>query len=255
MKNFGNSGPKQKITDEKKEHDLYFSKALVYLMKINNAVNKDTAAKLNISPQRLSDIKGGASIHEVLKYRICSLFNLSYDKVYTIGFNIANNKAPEDFSSSHLAWDPQDNDKGDFLKIPFSDNLTLSPEGGPFIPITHNVENTPVVVYSKAIKRSSSKGLQAFKITDKTLDPVISPNSLIIVDTELNNPYLIKNNHIYVVCIDLLKKDCSPFFLTTAEPQRSIIVYSPNYERYPPIFRKIENIQVVGLVIWSQKEF
>jgi hypothetical protein len=53
----------------------------------------------------------------------------------------------------------------------------------------------------------------------------------------------------------LQKGECAVKYLRWGERNRSIVIYSPDSTGYQAIVRRLDEIQLIGRVIWAWREF
>jgi hypothetical protein len=213
------------------------------------------ARKIGIHPDTLSELKSGKRSSLEHRLKVANVLGYYFERFLAIGENILSGRDPFDFTHSRLAWSAEDLDDGDFIKVPFSDNMKISAGSGGTIPITNDVDSSPVIIYKNNIESHSSEGLRAFRVGGDSMEPIIAEGGLVVVDTKFDNPQGIVNGHIYVLCYDLDDGECQVKYLRWGKKNDTIIIYSPNHVVYPPKIKTLEEIQLIGPVIWSWRNF
>jgi hypothetical protein len=177
-----------------------------------------------------------------------------YENFLDIGRAILNGKAPD---LSELQWDGMTGDElreRGFITVPFSDNMKLAAGSGGTIPITDSVERSKIIIHGPSLKRTTSRHLQAFRVGGDSMEPVIAEGGIVLADTSDNVPERLREGKIYVICWDLREGECAVKYLSWAKKKESVLITSPDIRAYPPIVRALEDIQLIGRVIWSWRE-
>jgi hypothetical protein len=145
-------------------------------------------------------------------------------------------------------------DRG-FITVPFSDNMKLAAGSGGVIPITEDINTSNIVIHGPSLGRITSRNLQAFRVGGDSMEPVIAQNGIVLADISENSSERIKSGKIYVLCWDMQEQECAVKFVTLGNDGKTIVLTSPNYEVYPPITRRLSEVQIIGRVIWAWREF
>jgi phage repressor protein C with HTH and peptisase S24 domain len=141
-----------------------------------------------------------------------------------------------------------------FISVPFSEDLRLDAGRGGTIPVTSGADTSPVIVHGPSLRRHTARNLQAFRVGGDSMEPVIAENGIVLADLSVNRPGLIKDGNIYVVCWELQEGICSVKYLSWGEKGRSVVISSQNSAVYESLVKRVDEIQIIGHVIWSWRE-
>jgi phage repressor protein C with HTH and peptisase S24 domain len=83
------------------------------------------------------------------------------------------------------------------------------------------------------------------------MEPIIAQGGIVLADLDDNQPSRLKEGHIYVLCWDLQEQECAVKYLWWAERGKSVLIVSPNQEAHNPLVRRLEDVVLIGRVIWS----
>ena len=265
------------IMYEEEDIDQIFRLALGYYQK-NHKNQRRYSIYLGLSQDHLGKLlKGGKNASDKLKRRLAGTLGYhgrSFENFLDIGRAILAGKDPAEakpdgdrFSSlgNKALIDHEDGDPYEvvaeealrtmgFIAVPFSDNMRLSASGEGTIDITEAINSTPVVVYGPALGRRYPRELRAFRVDGDSMEPLIGEGGLVIADLADNDPDNLKEGRIYVLCWDLLDGECAVKVLRWAERGRSLLIMSPDQYLHPPLVKSIDDVRLVGRVIWSWRE-
>ena len=87
------------------------------------------------------------------------------------------------------------------------------------------------------------------------MEPLISEGGIVVADISERDPRRLKDGKIYVLCWELLEGECAVKFVRWGEKGKSVVISSPSNELYPPIVRLVEDVSLIGRVIWAWREF
>jgi phage repressor protein C with HTH and peptisase S24 domain len=142
-----------------------------------------------------------------------------------------------------------------FITVPFSDNMKLSAgSGGTIVDVTDDADASTVIVHGPSLRRTSSRNLQAFRVGGDSMEPIIAQNGIIIADLSENDPGRLKEGKIYVLCYDLLDGECSVKYLHWAERNRLLAISSPDESRHRPVYKRLDEVVLIGRAIWAWRE-
>jgi transcriptional regulator with XRE-family HTH domain len=225
--------------------------------------NRKLSKIANISESYLSMIiKGERTGSESNRRAISNALGYDYDDFLLRGEVLLDGKDPMD-EMAILGYNPNRGyglgtdelrERG-FITVPFSDNMKLAAgSGGTVIDVTEDADASTIVVHGPSLRRTSSRNLQAFRVGGDSMEPVIAQNGIVLVDTSDNNPYKIKPGKIYVLCWELTEGECAVKYLSLTENQNYVLISSPDIYLHPPFVKRIEDIQLIGRVIWSWRD-
>ncbi|MDR1578113.1 MAG: LexA family transcriptional regulator [Deltaproteobacteria bacterium] len=234
--------------------DKIFSESLKYFVQQERS-QRSFAAKVGISAPYLNDLLNGRRYGEdQTKRKIASALGYPdrrYEDFLDIGRIILNgNSVPESDKYSGLG-DEALRIRG-FLPLNFSEQLVLGPDN--FIQITDDVRKSHVVIHGPSLRRSTSIGLQAFKAPDDSMEPLIAKGGVVVADLTQNSPESLKEGQIYIVCLEKETGQCTVKYLGWAEKNKAILVCSEN-RKHKTMVRRLEDLLIVGRVIWSSRTF
>jgi len=145
-----------------------------------------------------------------------------------------------------------------FMKVDFSDNMKLAAGSGGrvHIPVTEPAENSKVVIHRASLGRGTyhAHQLQAFRVGGDSMEPLIAEGGIVLADLTQNELRSIKEGNIYVLCWDLLDGECAVKYLRWAKKNQFLSIESENAKAFPPVFRDVEDVKLIGRVIWSWRE-
>ena len=180
-----------------------------------------------------------------------------YEAFLNIGRNILAKRDP--FSGGPATPSDEDLAAQGFMKVDFSDNMKLAAGGGGRIEVTEPAENSKVIVHRASLGRGTyrPKQLQAFRVGGDSMEPIIAKGGIVLADItpREKDPRNIKEGAIYVLCWDLRDGECALKYLRWAKKGRLLSIESEDSKRFKPVFREIDEVQLVGRVIWAWREF
>ena len=114
----------------------------------------------------------------------------------------------------------------------------------------------PVVAFHlPGMAADSSRSLMAFTVRDDSMEPVIPVGAVVIADLDDNDPNRIEDCRAYVVCLEPENGACGVRFLRRPYKGDSVIAFSPDGSRHPPVSRALDQLRVRGGVILSCRLF
>jgi hypothetical protein len=236
-----------------------FLNALLYKLKDCKRGDKSALAKKAglRTPTILSDILRGDYSPEESRRAIANALGYGYEEFLDIGRRVRDGKDPEpeedDFSIIGLSQEEL-RERG-FISVPFSEDLRLDAGRGGTIPVTSDADVSPVIVHGPSLGRRTARNLQAFRVGGDSMEPVIAAGGIVMADLSENNPMNLKQDKIYVLCIDMQDGICAVKYLRWGVKGESVIISSHDSQQYGPISRSLEEIQLIGRVIWAWREF
>lgn len=85
------------------------------------------------------------------------------------------------------------------------------------------------------------------------MDPKIEEGNIVLVDLTQNNINAIKDDKIYVICWDFSDGECAVKYLRWVEKGKILSIESAN-QFYKPIFRRVNEVKLIGQVLWSWRD-
>jgi transcriptional regulator with XRE-family HTH domain len=237
------------MSTEKIITDDYFLEALLYVMKAKGLNQAQLSEITKIPAGRINEyVHGKRAPKRDVQVRIARA--LDYDLLDFL--NLATPKRPE----PRLLETDELTSRG-FLGVPYSKNMKLAAGGGGTIPITDDEDSTPVVVYGPALGRRNAKNLQAYKVGGDSMDPIIAEGGIVVADQAEyhRDPQHIHEGGIYVLCWDRSDGECAVKYLRWAKKDQILSIESENSKAFPPVFKDIEDVVLIGRVIWAWREF
>lgn len=229
-----------------------FRAALIDLIGDRRGAQAQLARASGVHPPYLNGIiKGAKPGSDEVRRRLADVLGFpgrKYEQFLDIGRAILARQPRPRFEPRFLSGDEM-SERG-FFTVPFSDNMRLAAGGGGTIPITDDDENSNVIVHGPSLGRRSARGLQAFRVGGDSMEPLIAEDGIVMVDTLLNDLRHLKEGGIYVLCWDLSDGECAVKRLRWAEKPRLLSIESVD-PFYPPVFKEVDDIVLIGQVIWS----
>jgi hypothetical protein len=178
----------------------------------------------------------------------------NYEDFLRIGRNILAGRDPD---SGNPALPPDEvlAEQG-FMKVDFSDHMKLAAGGGGRIPITEPAENSKVIVHRASLGKGTyrPKQLQAFRVGGDSMEPLIAGGGIVLADITDNNLTALKEGSIYVLCWDLYDGECAVKYLSWAQKDKFLSIESEDSRRYKPVIKGVDEVKLIGRVIWSWRE-
>lgn len=143
----------------------------------------------------------------------------------------------------------------DFFRVPYSENMRLASGSGGVIPVTNEVENSPVMIHGPTVGRKTPWGLRAFGVDDEAMEPTLVRGGFILVDLKQNDYRRIRNNDLYVVCCDFVEGLGVVRQMEWAGRERDRLALKVANDRYPTLYRHPREIRVLGRVLWTWRHF
>ncbi|MDR2142390.1 MAG: hypothetical protein LBR11_11510 [Deltaproteobacteria bacterium] len=237
-----------------KSIDKIFSESLKYFVQQERS-QRSFAAKVGISAPYLNDLLNGRRYGEdQTKRKIATALGYPdrhYEDFLDIGRIILNGSSvPENEKFGGLG-DEALRIRG-FLPINYSDHLALGQDN--VIQVTEDVRRSHVVVHGPSLRRSTSAGLQAFKVPDDSMEPIIAKGGVIVTDMTQNSPENLKEGQVYVVCLDWESRLCTVRYLSWAEKSKTILVCAEN-RKHKTLVRQLDDLKIIGKVILGTRSF
>jgi phage repressor protein C with HTH and peptisase S24 domain len=132
--------------------------------------------------------------------------------------------------------------------------MRLAAGSGGTIDITDDIGTSTIVIHAPSIGRTSSRNLQAFRVGGDSMEPEIAQGGIVLADISENNLGRLKEGKIYVLCWEIYEGECAVKYLSWAERDRSVLITSPDNRLHRPIIKHVNEIQLIGRVIWSWRE-
>ncbi|MDR1871705.1 MAG: LexA family transcriptional regulator [Deltaproteobacteria bacterium] len=237
-----------------KSIDKIFAETLKYFVQQERS-QRSFAAKVGISAPYLNDLLNGRRYGEdQTKRKIASALGYpdrQYEDFLDIGRLIVNGDVSLDSEGQAVINEDVLRVRG-FLPINYSERMLLGPDN--VIQITEDYRHTHVVVHGPTLRRSTALGLQAFRVPDDGMEPIIPKNSLIVADLTVNNLDHIKEGQVYVVCLDRDSRQCFLKYLSWGEKDKLILACSEN-RKHRTVAAYVEDVTLVGRVIMGIRNF
>ncbi|MDR1083932.1 MAG: LexA family transcriptional regulator [Deltaproteobacteria bacterium] len=238
-----------------KSIDKIFCESLKYFVRQEKS-QKSFAAKVGISAPYLNDMLSGRRYGEdQTKRKIAAAVGFPdrhYEEFLDIGrLIIKGDQCPE--AADFTAIGDNALQKRGFFTVVYSDSMDLGPDNG--IKVTNNTRTTHVIIHGPSCNRTSSSGLQAFKVLDDYMAPVIPKKSDVIVDLTLNEPEKNKDSKVYLVCLDKKFGLCTLRYLSWVDSSYKTLLVAAENRKYKTGVFCLEDIKIVGRVILSQSFF
>jgi hypothetical protein len=192
---------------------------------------------------------------ETIRRKIAHVLGYNYENFLDRGRAIIEGKNPDSLDEDPDGLTGDELRERGFITVPFSDNMKLAAGSGGTIPITDDVGRSKIIVHAQSLGRTSHRNLQAFMVGGDSMEPLIAQGGIVLADISENQPQRLKEGKIYVLCWDIQEGECAVKFIRWAERNKSVIISSPSNELYPPIVRKIDEINLIGRVIWAWRDF
>jgi hypothetical protein len=238
-----------------KSIDKIFSESLKYFVRQEKS-QKSFAAKVGIPAPYLNDLLSGRRYGEdQTKRKIAAAVGFPdrhFEEFLDIGrLIIDGDQCPE--VTGFTAIGDNALQKRGFFTVVYSDSMVLEPDNG--IKVTNNTRTTHIVIHGPSCNRTSSSGLQAFKVLDDSMAPVITKKSDVIVDLTLNEPEKIKDSKVYLVCLDKKSRLCTLRYISWVDENDKTLLVTPENRNYKTEMFCLEDIKIVGQVILNQSIF
>lgn len=209
---------------------------------------KELAEQIDISVPYINDLFRGRKVgQESVRRRIALALGYSdYEAFLDIGRKELGQKPlrqPNDPGGSTM-------NSGDFVVLPYSDHMRLGDALEKTMDIIKDRNFSPVAIYGPTLGGCDSKNLQAFLVNKDTMEPIISPGSIVVADLTCNEPCQINEGGIYILRTEPGPGECSIHHLSWVEKGFFLAIESPN-PSYQTIYRHLNEIHLVGQVIWS----
>lgn len=234
--------------------DSIFRAAMLSLMGTKRGDQIKLARKADVHPPYLNRIVNGGNGSDDVYRKIAAALGYpgrQYEDFLDIGRAIVDGRPVPEPPCDYLS-NSELNDRG-FIAVPFSADMKLAAGCGGTIPYTDDERSSPVIIHGPTLKRRNARGLQAFQVGGDSMEPVIAAGGLVIADTSQNDLRQIKDGALYVLCWDLHDGECAVKILRWAEKGRLLSIESAN-PFYAPVFKSVDDIILVGRVIWSCRE-
>lgn len=209
---------------------------------------KELAENIDISIPYINDlIRGRKTGQESVRRRIAEALGYNdYEAFLDIGRKELGQKTlrPTNGQEGTAINSP------DFLVVPYSDHMILNDEPVKTIEITKDRNSSPVAIFRPTLGRCNPVNLQAFLLKKDNMEPIISRGSIVVADLTENDPGKIKEGEIYILRGLPGPGECSVNHLNWVEKNNYLAIESPNLS-YQTMYRHLNEIHLVGQVIWS----
>lgn len=148
-----------------------------------------------------------------------------------------------------------DESLADFFRVPFSASLSLSPGSSGIIPVTLDIENSPIMLHGPTIGQANPWGLRAFKMDDASMEPLIGLGSIIVVDLKQNDYRKIQNGEIYLVSCDIEEKTALVRQFEWAGEEHDRLALKAGNKHSATVYRHPRDMRVLGRVLSAWRQF
>ncbi|MDR1295808.1 MAG: hypothetical protein LBO05_00200 [Deltaproteobacteria bacterium] len=200
-------------------------------------------------------LNGKVGGSETTKRKITTALGYMYDDFLARGQAIVEGRDPDSVDEIWAEHMGDDLRERGFTPVQYSDNMRLKEGSGGIIPVTDSYASTKVVVHAPSLGCLTGSNLQAFRVGDGSMEPLIAEGSVVMADLTENDIGGLKEGKIYIVCPETQKGECVVKFIRWAEKDRSIILSSQNSDLHPPFMRPVDGVLLVGRVIFAWREF
>jgi phage repressor protein C with HTH and peptisase S24 domain len=97
--------------------------------------------------------------------------------------------------------------------------------------------------------------MQAFRVGGDSMEPLIAQDGIVMVDVSKNDITDLDEGEIYVLCWDISTEECAVKRLKWADWGSLLAIESADPNAYETIYRRPEDVVLVGKVIWTWREF
>ncbi|MDR1084959.1 MAG: LexA family transcriptional regulator [Deltaproteobacteria bacterium] len=237
-----------------KSIDKIFSESLKYFVQQERS-QRSFAAKVGISAPYLNDLLNGRRYGEdQTKRKIATALGYPdrhYEDFLDIGRIILNGSPVPETDKFAGLGDEALRIRG-FLPLNYSDQMILGPDN--LIQVTDDVRRSHVVIHGPSLRRSTSSGLQAFRVPDDSMEQVIAKNSTIVADLAQNDPENLRDGHSYIICLEKDTGQCTIKYLSWAEKNKTLLICAEN-RKYKSLVRNLEDVKIVGRIIMAYRPF
>jgi len=213
---------------------------------------KELAELVDISIPYLNDLyRGRKNGQEPVRRRIASALGYEdYETFLDVG-RLELGLAP--LRAVHEKLRGTDDRAAEFFKAPFSDNMLLSGMSPNLsIAVTSDEKRSPVMVHGPSLGVASARGLQAFRVEDDAMEPMIGYGGIVLADLTRNDPASLREGDLYVLCWESLRNRATIRRLKWAEKGKILAMESEN-PSYETVYRGIAEVRLIGKVIWSSR--
>ena len=148
-----------------------------------------------------------------------------------------------------------DESLADFFRVPFSADMRLAPGTAGVIPVTQDVESSPIMLHGPSVGRNNPWGLRAFQVDEDGMAPLVTRGGVILADLKQNDYRKIKNNELYVICGDFEEGQALVRQLEWAGREQDRLAIKAANSIYPTLYRQPREIRVLGRVLLSWRLF
>ena len=232
-----------------------FISAVESVLKTDHGAQKELAVKSGIDPSYLNRILNKKTPgSDNTRRKIATALGYPgprYEDFLNIGRAILAGKEPPEPEPRYL--DPHDIKERNLISVPFTENMKLAAGTGGEIPYDMDEDSSPVVVHAAALGRRNNHLLQAFRVGGNSMEPSIAEGGIVVVDKADSLFDHIHEGKIYALCWDLFDGECAIKRLYWADKGKRLALESENKD-YPLKFMDVDDIQLIGRVIWSWRE-
>jgi phage repressor protein C with HTH and peptisase S24 domain len=185
--------------------------------------------------------------------RIAAYFNIDYESFLATGRALLTNRPAPTPGFPEINHEELEN-RG-FIAVPFSDHMKLAAgRGGYYVPFTEEALTSPVIIHGPSLGKRSPRNLQAFWVDGDSMEPLIAKGGIVLVDLKDNKIEKLKNRSVYVLCYDLEEGICAVKYLSWAVKNEILAIESHDHDGYPNIYRPVEEVYILGRVIWAWRK-
>ncbi|MDR1395618.1 MAG: XRE family transcriptional regulator [Deltaproteobacteria bacterium] len=230
-----------------------FSKTLWHFLKKAPSKRK-FADEIGVSAPYLSDLLGGRRFgDERTKRKIAAALGFPgrhFEDFLDIGRVILDSGEDRHF----LGGLPQGilQERG-FFQVDYSEKLLLGPDMK--IEVTAKKEKSPVIVHNAVLGRRTVWGLQAFKVPDNEMYPVIAKDSIIIADINQTRIPGMTGEEIFVIYLENLFRQCQIRYLAEVVSSPEYLSVRSENRLVQPLICRTREVLILGRVIMMSRVF
>lgn len=148
-----------------------------------------------------------------------------------------------------------DESLAEFFRVTYSENMRLAPGSAGMIPVTHEMETSPVMIHGPTMGCSNPWGLRVLGVDDEAMDPVIPRGGYVLVDFKQNDYRKLRSNDLYLFCGEFDVGQALVRQLEWAGREQDRLALKAANDRYSTFYRHPREIRLLGRVLWSWRRF
>jgi transcriptional regulator with XRE-family HTH domain len=232
--------------------DVIFQESLKYFVAQERS-QRSFAAKVGISAPYLNDLLNQRRYGEdQTKRKIAESLGYPgrhYEDFLDIGRIILKGRAEDENPLINI---DQPDVLSRFLPLDYSEQMVLGKDN--LFLTTYKANRSHIAIHGPSIRRSSSRGLHAFKVNDDSMEPVIGKNCTVVVDFDQNDPKNIKEGRVYIVCWQDGTGQCALRYLNWDEKSGTLILYTEK-DKHKLTHKSLSEVKIIGRVIQIIRSF